>query len=497
MTTTNDVQITISDGSGSVVVIPSQKVQVFIGVSSGGTAVVNQVCASTQPSTLQTLHGYGPLPEAAAISALAGGVILSVQAPIAAAGTASAVNHRVPFAGTSVISLTLDGTVGAYDEYYAIIKVITGGTVGTSAQFQYSLDAGRTYTPTISLGTATTYAIPNTGITLNFAAGTLVATEQYWFKTVAPAPNAAGVTAAIQALQASPYAINGWGSMKLVGIAAAADVATWQTNLDTAATSFGVFTRMLTDCRDASPATNWGGTGETEAAWMTSIQTAFSATSAKREGVAAGYYNIPSAYPNLGTTFRYRRPGGWAAAARVVIIPTQRMASRVSDGQLTPIVVDPTSDPQDGFVYHDERTVPGLTGSRFQAFRTRIGKGQGFYLDLPNLMSPVGSQFQFFPQGSVIDVACDITRQVAQDEIDNDILLNANGTILEGEALRIESEINNALKNNMTNERMVSSAACVVDRTQNVRATGKVKITVTVNGVGYVLEVDATVGFQQ
>ncbi len=112
-------------------------------------------------------------------------------------------------------------------------------------------------------------------------------------------------------------------------------------------------------------------------------------------------------------------------------------------------------------------------------------------------MSPVGSAFQFFPQGSVIDVACDITRQVAQDEIDNDLLLNANGTILEGEALRIESEINNALANNMTNVRMVSSAACVVDRSQNVRATGKVKITVTVNGVGYVLEVDATVGFQQ
>lgn len=497
MTVSNDVEITVSDGQGSVVVVPSQKVQVFIGCASGGTAAINQVCASTQPSTLQTLHGYGPLPEGAAVSALAGGVILSVQVPIAAAGTASAVNHRAPFTGTSVITLTLDGTVGAFDEYYAIVKVITGGTIGTSAQIQFSLDAGRTYTPTISLGTANTYALPNTGITLNFGAGTLVAGEQYWFKTVAPAWNDAGVTAAIAALQASPYAINGWGSMKLVGVTAATSVATFESNLDTAATTYGVFTRMLADARDASPGTNWGGTGETEASWMTSLQSAFSATSAKREGVTAGYYNIPSAFPNLGTTFRYRRPGGWAVAARVVIVPTQRMASRVSDGQLTQIVVDPTSDPQDGFIYHDERTVPGLTGSRFEAFRTRIGKGQGFYLDLPNLMSPVGSQFQFFPQGSVIDVACDITRQVAQDEIDNDLLLNANGTILEGEALRIESEIDNALKVNMTDVRMVSSAAAVVDRSQNVRSTGKVKITVTVNGVGYVLEVDATVGFQQ
>jgi hypothetical protein len=493
--TTNNVEITVSDGQGSVVVVPSQKVQVVIGVASGGTASINQVCSSTQPSTLQTLHGYGPLPEAAAISALSGGVILSVQIPIAATGTAKAVQHTGT--GTSVVTVTLDGTVGAYDDYYVVLRPSVGGTIGTTGMtFQFSLDAGRTYTPAIALGTAVTYAIPNTGITLNFAAGTLVAADTYKFQTIAPAWNAAGVTAAIAALQASQYAIQGWGSMQLVGVAAAADVSTFETNLDTAATTYDVFTRMLASARDLAAGSAWGGAGETEATWMTSIETAFSAVSARREGVGAGYYNIPSAYPSLGTTFRYRRPGMWAVAARVVTIPTQRMASRVSDGQLTQIVVDPTSDPQDGFVYHDERTVPGLTGTRFQAFRTRIGKGQGFFLDLPNLMSPVGSDFQFFPQGSVIDIACDITRQVAQDEIDNDLILNANGTIAESEALRIESAIQNRLKENMTDVRMVSSTAVVVSRSQNVRTTGKVVITVTVNGVAYVLEVDATVGFQ-
>jgi len=495
MSNTNDVEITVSDGSGAVVVVPSAKVQVKIGVGSGGTAAINQVCASTQPSQLEALHGRGPLAECAAIAALAGAVILSVQIPIVTLGTATAVVHAGT--GGSVMTATLDGTVGAFDDYYVVVKSVLAGTIGTGpVNIQFSLDAGRTFSPVLALGTATTYAIPNTGITLNFTVGTMVVGDTYKFRTVAPAGNDAGVTAAIAALQASPYAIQGWGSMHLVGPINGASAATYQTNLETAAVTYDVFTRIMTEARDASPATTWGGSGETEAAWMSSLQTSFSALQARREGVGAGHYNMVSAFPILGTTFRYRRPGEWAVAARVTTIPTQRMASRVSDGQLSQIIVDPTSDPGDGFIYHDERITPGLTGSRFQACRTRVGKGVGFYLDLPNLMSPTGSDFQYFPQGSVIDVVCDIAKQTAADEIDNDLILNTNGTISESDALRIESVTNQAIKNSCTDVKMISGGSVVVSRTQNVRTTGKVLMTVTINGVGYVTEVDITVGFQ-
>jgi Protein of unknown function (DUF2586) len=126
--------------------------------------------------------------------------------------------------------------------------------------------------------------------------------------------------------------------------------------------------------------------------------------------------------------------------------------------------------------------------------RTRVGKGQGFFLDLPKLMSPVGSQFQFFPQGSVIDVACSITYQTAVDEIDDDLILNPNGTLSSGEVRRIQTAIGKALNDNMTSNGMCSGVTVIVDPTTNVRSTGKVVITVTVDGVGYVLEIDANVG---
>jgi hypothetical protein len=495
MTTSNNVDITVLDGAGSVVSVAQSKVQALIGVASGGTAAINQVCSSSQPATLATLHGRGPLAEAAALIVLAGGIALTCQIPITSLGTASAVTKTG--AGTSVVTTTLDGTVGAYDDYFVEALVITGGTIGTGpCAIQFSLDAGRNYSPTIQLGTANTYVIPGTGITLNFAAGTLIAGNTYTFSTAAPKYTAAGVTAAVDALRASAYA-GQWGSIQLVtslsGLSSS-DAATIQTELDNSAVEYEVFTRMMAASRDALVPTAWGGSGETEATWMTAIQTSTSAQATKRIGMGAGAYNIPSPYSVLGTSFTYRRQGIWAVAARVVTIPTQRMASRVRDGQLTNIVVDPVSDPADGFLYHDERTVPGLTNSRFQAFRTRVGKGQGFFLDLPNLMSPIGSQFQFFPQGSVVDVACSITYQTAIDEIDDDLILNTNGTLASGEVRRIQSVLQEELDTFMTANAMCSSISVVVDPTTNVRATGKVVITVTVNGVGYVLEVDASVG---
>lgn len=492
MANSNSVIVTVNDGGGSVVVVPSSRLQAVIGCATGGTALINQVCASTQPSTLATLHGNGPLPEGAAISALAGNTILSVQVPIASIGTAKAVQHVGT--GTSVVTVTLDATNGAWDDYYVVVRPAVAGTIGTSGQIQFSLDAGRSFSPNVNLGTALTYAIPSTGITLNFAAGTIVVNDTYKFQTIGPKPNNAGVTAGIAALAASAYA-GLWGSIHQIGPDAGADATTYDGNLSTAASTLDVFTRMLTTARDANAPSAWGGSVESEATWMTTLQNDYSAVSAKRIGTGAGYYNIASAYPILGTTFRYRRPGMWAVAARVGQLPAQRMASRVSDGQLQPIIVDPSNDPSDGFIYHDERVTPGLTNSRFQAFRTRVGKGQGFFLDLPNLMSPVGSDYQYFPQGTVIDIACDIGRQTLDDEVDDDLLLNPDGTLQQTEALRIQSACNNALKANMTDVRMCSSAAVVVSTSQNVRLTQKVVATLTVNGVGYVTQIDLNVGF--
>lgn len=502
MTTTGEVQITVLDGGASIVV-PQNNIQLVIGCSSSGTA--NQITATTQPNGIASSFGYGPMPEAAALSCLAGGVVICIKATQGAAGTANAVTAGAGNTGTSVVTVTLDGTVGAFDDYYIVMLIVTGGTRGTSGwTMQISLDAGRTYGPVIKPGTATTYAIPNTGVTLAFAAGTFVAADTFKTATVGPSYAVGSVQTALNVFAASQYAIAGIGSVHLVGSTistagtqqgiSGANASTIETYMDTLATGF-VFSRIIMSARDAAQPTAFGGAGETDAVWSAAIALDYSAVSAKRVCANGGYYNMPSAFTNAAAgTPRYRRPLAWALAARQVQIPPQRHAGRVRDGALANIIVDPTNDPRDGFIYHDERTAPGLDAARFSSARTRFGK-QGYFICNPNLMSPSGSDFTILPRGNVMDVACNIVHQSGEEEINDDVRLNLSGTLYINDALTIQNQIGGALKDNMLATAEISGYSVVVDQTANVGSTSKVPINVTIFGRGYILEEDITIGF--
>ena len=405
--------------------------------------------------------------------------------------------------GTSVITAT--GT--PVDDTFIKFLVVAGGTIGAAGiTFQISLDAGRNFGPVLALGTAVSYAIPGTGITLAFAAGTLVAGDYAQLSTIAPTWDDAGIAACLAALFASPYATTGWGSVHIVGVSSAANVASQEStgvpSLDSFAANH-VFTGAFDTVRDASPPKAWGGTGETEAAWMSSILTAFSATSAKRVSGAAGFYNMPSAFPTqIAGTPRYRRPLAWAYAAREVAIQPQTHAGRVRDGALSQIVVDPVNDPVDGFIYHDERVNPGLdfkTGGagRFVSARTRIGLGStgGFFIVNPLMLSALGSDFWMWPFRAVMDVACAVVFQTGSRFINDDLQTQPNGTLADSEVAELNAAFQDAIDQAMTNVSMISSATVSVSPTQNVNATGIVKVTVTIVARGYVLEEDVTIGF--
>lgn len=487
MPTTGDVELTILDNGGAVVV-PSASVMLAIGCCSGGTA--GQVVASRNINSLISTIGYGTLTELCGKIISRGGTVLAVKTPSNTAGALSAVASTAA-GSTSVVTVT--GT--PYDTYYVRVKCTKTGTIAAAGpQFQISLDAGRTYGPVISLGSAVTYVIPNTGITLNFAAGHLDVGATYTFKATEPLWNTAGVQAAIAAFQATQYAMIGVGGTIVAGDATGADASTINGYLDTLAGQ-KVFTRALTNIRDASPPSAYAGTGETEAAWTTAINTSVSGVDAKRVLVGAGHYNMPSVIPNSAAgTPRYRRPYTWALACRQVQIPPQRHAGRVKDGALLDVVIDPTVDPSDGFVYHDERLNPGLKASRFAVAKTRIKK-TGYYADDPFLMAATGSVFELLPLGIVMDIACGIVTDVGQTDINEDIRLNKNGTIFENEARSVESRMLRALTANMFNANMISGASVAVDRGNNVRSTKTVNVNVSIESRGYVLQENITIGY--
>ena len=528
------VAMVLNDG-GTAVVVPTNTVQVVIGCASGGTLATNTPYATNSVATMTANSGSGPLVEAAAISIAKGATIVAILAAIANKGTATVpvlsqgTGASLGTVGVSGVTTTLDSTVGAHDTFYVKILVALGGTVGTGPiSLQISLDAGRNYGPQISLGTANTYVIPNTGITLNFGAGTLVTGNVIQFCTQEPTPSAAGVQSALTALKASTFASGGWGSIHVVsgvvgtllgigrtvdGLHAGADVQTVNGYLNTAAApaffTGGIYTRAFFDARDASPPAAYGGTGESESAWMASLEADFASESATRVIDGAGWYNTPSAVgAGLGQggsvvgSPSYRRPGTWAAAARRVQVPAQRLISRVRDGALDNIVVNPLVDPTDGFIYHDERSNPGLDSlisgvgsNRFMSFMTRPGK-QGFFVSNPNLMSPTGSQYTLLPYGDVIDVFCGLLNQLGTNEINDDVRLTDTFTMNPNDAKTIANDIADQCNQSMTNQGMCSSLSVVIDTTHVIGGpTGdkQVPITGQLDFKGYILSITITV----
>ena len=205
-----------------MVAIPSANVTVDAeaGALAGGTGycvVIAPVATNADsvprvfmsPKSLLTQHGYAPGVGYAALHIQdTQKPVLFVGIPIATAGTVGRQDSS-GVTGTCVITAVAGGS-GALEEVDAIFTVTTGGTIGTNGIVAtLSLDGGVTE-KSIRLGTASSYAIPYVGITLNFAAGTLVAGDVYTFTSTAPMWDSTGMAGARTALAAQQKTSRSW-----------------------------------------------------------------------------------------------------------------------------------------------------------------------------------------------------------------------------------------------------------------------------------------------
>lgn len=426
---------------------------------------------------------------------------------------------------------TFSGTANPYitgtpvDDGYVQVVAQTGFTVGTTGGTVIcSLDAGRSYGPPIPVGTNTTINLKDvsgydSGLVLHLggsgktwtgggvnAAGAIVG-DFVRCSTVAPQPNDTGISNALGALITYLAGSEGvFPIVQIVGIMGASDATAIQSggtnNLTTMAAAY-LFERGVMSTRDASPPSAWGGTGETEATWETSLISAFSATTAPRVCATAGYYNMPSAFPTQ--TFnvpRYRRPFSFALCAREVAIDTQRHPGKVGGtqgGALTQIVVDPTRDPGDGFIYHNEATSPAfdylLGGTGRMATARTVQRKAGFFASNPLTLAAQGSDFTLLPAALVMDVACTLTYNALVNFVFADLTTKSNGTLTDVAASTIYRAVYDAIQSAMVGVGMISTFAVVVDQTQNVQITKTIVVRITILGVVYVMEIDTSIGF--
>jgi hypothetical protein len=503
-----------------------------IGVAANtGNVPVNVPVQSAQNGAFITAAGFGPGPQLAElILAETGNEVVFIQAAQAASGVCSPVYVGASNTSATVMTFTGyggTGTAAPIDTAYVLVTCTAAGTIGSGngPSFSVSLDGGRSvFRQVNNLGTATFFdlskangCIADLGISLKFTAAAMALGDVFYGIAQEPTWSDATVAAAIAGLAGIPFGetfvylfitggafvgsyptpTNGYGTVGAV----AADVTAFQTQ---ATNLFNKkrFCRVYCHARDA----NAGGTsGETETAWIASIEADHLNDSALRVGVGAGHYNIPSPIDQV----QYRRPGMWDMAVRASAVAIQVDLGRVSDGSMQPMVLPtlvtwPGNKPgpgpnADGFLYHDEALTPGLDAARFATMMQYIGF-PGFYNTAPNLMAPPGSDFNLLEHGSVIDAACLVWYLFATTKLRSGVRIQGAGgsnpgCILEQDRQALEALGTRALRNILTPGNVVSDVYCTVSANDNLLSTSTLTTQVVTVPLGLLVKISTNVLF--
>ena len=469
------VNLTELDGALGVLPATAGRLLAVIGNSSKGP--LNLPATYGRVKDLVADFGVGPGVEAAALHIeRTGRPVVFVRADTSVDGAAGTVNDDL-VAGTSVITADT-ATVKPLDDYEVVFQVTLGGTIGTGPiSFRTSLDGGRTWSPTTALGTANTYTIPNSGVVLDFAAGTLVTGDTATFRTTAPQWDTADLNAAIDALGNS--SVN-WEICQLVG------------KLD--ATSFDAVEAKFAGFFGRHKFHMWIGhtrvpnIGESEATYLSSLSSAFGSKATTRGALCAGAAETISAV----TGRAYLRPTSFACASNEAARSEEVNTGDVNLGALVGVSIkDANGNPK----HHDEYVNPGLDDARFYVLRTWNSRA-GVYVNRPQLFSPQGSDFQLVPHRRVLDIANGVVVAYLERRLNRPIQVDkATGFILEEVALEIEAGAQAALEAALLATPKASDCTFVLSRTDNVLSTKTLTGDCRVTPLGYPETINVTVGY--
>lgn len=395
-------------------------------------------------------------------------VIIVPCATTGVVGSLTAVTETPAGTGPAV---TVTGTPN--DSLWVVVKIVKAGPRGT-AKFRVSIDDGQTYGSTLLTGA--TYLIPRTGITLNFATGTdYVLDTLYTFESVAPAPSAADVDAAITVLRAS-------GKKFSLIVLAQADA--------TAAESRSMANQLKTSMESARAARIYlramlsAGVDVADG----DIVTAFDGIDAERVVLAAG-----DAYLGGGSIKgSFRRPAVWAAAIKAA---RDRFSSDLGNGN------DGSLDFVDDYT-RDEftATVKLREDAHATVLETRPGSEDGIFFarGLTLAGDPAANVYTDLNIARVMDEACRIVQPLLNREVNNDPDLKPNGTPTDAYADDVETMLNNALNDGLIltadGVKHASSALSKVDRSNVIATSEDLRVDLEVQKKGQNKTVTATIG---
>lgn len=478
--------VTINELDGSLGVLPPSAGKLFAHVGTSSTGPFNTPAAFGRAEDIVANYGRGPMVESACLDLEANGrpvVVVRTGATIAGdPGTLDTAGYT----GTATPTLETDVPD---DDYDIVLLFVSGGTIGVAGiTYQYSLDAGRTYSPVLALGVATEVVFPGTGtpgVTISFAAGDVEDDDVLTTRTTAPQWNAGELTTALDALKASSL---NWGIAHIIG---AMDPAGF-TAADTAFESmFNMHKHRAFIASARMP-----DLGESDTTYSAALVAEFSASVSKWGSLCAGSYDSVSAVPREAgvsvSGWQFRRPVGFTFAVAQAGAETE--ATNVAEVARGPLKKTSIRDVNGNPVHHDAVLNPQLDDAKFVTLRTIEGE-RGVFITRPWIFSAPGSDFRLMPYRLVLNLTHDVTYSFFVKRLNSPVAVDPEtGFILESSARELEESLL-VLQQTALSGR-ASGVTVRINRTDNILATNTITGDVRVIPLGYLEQIEISEGFE-
>lgn len=459
------VSIRKSDGNTGVVRPSPDGILAILAPSQQGD--INVPSAHTKPDGALDEFGHGRLVEAGVYDmAIARKPVLLTRGQASTAGAYGTVTKTA--GGTSVVTA---GSSEPLDDFDVLVTFLNDGTIGvTGIKYTASLDGGKTTSAARALGTASTLTVLDsqgepTGVSFDFAAGTILEGETITCKTTGPRLTNADLPDALEALR---VANSPWEILLIDGIEADDSTVSvsdlWLQSIE----AMGKFRHIIVNARMRDT-----DTPETFAAYKLALQGVFASAASIRVTVCADGGDLSSLIRGI----RQPRPASIGLAARAMSISISTDPAYKSDGPISGYrIQDDRGNPK----YYDEALYPGLDDLKLTALRTFDGES-GTFINNARILSPGGSDYVFLQHARVMNRACEVAFQILSSRLSAGVRKKRKAEptgevyILESEAQDIEGLVNAALAREL--KRHVSNLRFVLSRTDDVGSNEGAELT--------------------
>lgn len=175
---------------------------------------------------------------------------------------------------------------------------------------------------------------------------------------------------------------------------------------------------------------------------------------------------------------------------RAAAVPVQRKVSRVRDGAL----LTSTAFVGDIAVGDTGSDTAVIAGKGYITFTT-YANTSGFFFSGDPMMAAASNDYAMLARGRVIDKAHVLTYITFVQTVDDEVPVNADGTLDAGFCKYLEQQIVNQINNTMTSSGEVSSVSCYINPEQDILATNELAVVVSIIPVGYATEINIKLGF--